>query len=107
MAHGSASYAEPRNQMQRVIAELSAQLGHKVTLGMLHGEPNYKQVATELAAAQENVYWMPYFLFAGQLVDKIRTGNTEISPTWHETSCLELDANLTTAVLRKIEEATT
>ncbi|KGL43300.1 hypothetical protein BMT55_14335 [Listeria newyorkensis] len=106
IAHGSASYDKPRDQMQGVVAELSAQLGRKVTLGMLHGEPNYKQVATELVATNENVYWMPYFLFTGQLVDKIRAGITEISPTWRETNCLELDENLAAAVLRKIEEAT-
>ncbi|MBA3926823.1 sirohydrochlorin chelatase [Listeria rustica] len=103
IAHGSASYDEPRIQMQGVITELSTQLGRKVALGMLHGEPNYKQVAAKLTG---NVYWMPYFLFTGQLVDKIRAGINEISPNWRETSCLELDSNLATGVLRKIEEAT-
>ncbi|MBC1498986.1 sirohydrochlorin chelatase [Listeria weihenstephanensis] len=100
IAHGSASYAEPRKQMESVVA----QLGNNVSLGMLHGEPNYKQVATELAAINQNIYWMPYFLFKGQLVDKIRAGITEVSEAWRETDCLNLDLELINAVLRKIEE---
>ncbi|WP_430536043.1 sirohydrochlorin chelatase [Listeria rocourtiae] len=105
IAHGSASYDEPRNQMENVVAKLSAELGIKVTLGMLHGEPDYKRIAAELTATKSPVYWMPYFLFTGQLVDKIRTGITEINSDFYETSCLELDKQLATAVIRKIEEA--
>ncbi|WP_260448692.1 sirohydrochlorin chelatase [Listeria grandensis] len=109
IAHGSATYHEPRIQMQRVAEKLSAELGNPVTLGMLHGEPNYRQVATELAATNDDIYWMPYFLFTGQLVDKIRAGIKEVSEhtpntTWHETNCLELDSSLAPAVLRKITE---
>lgn len=104
IAHGSASYDEPRNQMQNVVAKLSAELGNKVVLGMLHGEPNYKQTAAELVQTTSPIYWVPYFLFTGQLVDKIRAGISEISSDFWETSCLELDQHLETAIIRKIEE---
>ncbi|MBC2265582.1 hypothetical protein HCB37_13785 [Listeria booriae] len=107
IAHGSASYAEPRTQMQTVAASIATQLQLPVALGMLHGEPNYRTIATELAAKHENVHWMPYFLFQGQLVDKIRAGITEISGTqWHEADSLDLDTAMITAVHRKITEVT-
>lgn len=105
VAHGSSQYQKPLMVVDEVGQWLSEATGLKVTTGVLYGQETYLEKAKSLLATEDLVV-VPFFLFDGHLLDKIKRELAELCSAKKEiyyTETLNLNLQMIPAILRLME----
>jgi len=103
-AHGNKRFAEPDRMLEQVVYEMQQQTDRRLQAAMLYGALSFENQLAETDAQEITI--MPYFLFDGHLVRKIKRLSQpfiEEGKTIHFTDTLDLDETMVKAVLNKLE----
>ena len=110
VAHGSSTYGKPA-ELVKDIGERLSQLGQRrVVTGVLYGQKSYTDVAQQLLAEEPAVLILPFFLFDGHLLDKIKGTLGTLTAVQTEEKALyygktlALDPSLTIGIGRLIDQ---
>lgn len=110
VAHGSSHYPHPIHVVKHIGHQLCDSLDLAVTTGFLYGEVSYLEQAIDLLKKEKPILIVPFFLFDGHLLDKIKTQIVELTSQVAEASgiyyapTLNLDISMTTAILRLVDQ---
>lgn len=110
VAHGSSHYRQPADVVKRIGHQLGDCSGLAVAVGFLYGELPYLEQATDLLKKEESLLIVPFFLFGGHLLDKIKIQIAELTSQMAKVSqvyyapTLNLDISMTTAILRLVDQ---
>lgn len=104
VAHGTKHYTEPAIALKIIAKQLSPQVELPVFTGDLLGRENYREQVEYLANHYCHLIVVPFFLFEGHLVEKIRCQLSEYA-NCYLTETLAFDRQLFPALAEVIEEA--
>lgn len=105
-AHGNKRYKVPDQQLIEVVKKMQQQTTKQLIPAMLYGELSFEQQLQHMDSA--HVAIMPYFLFDGHLVRKIKRLSEPFIAQGMQIDfmdTLELDLDMVEGVLHKLEEA--
>ncbi|WJP97149.1 sirohydrochlorin chelatase [Macrococcus bovicus] len=103
-AHGSRRFSKPDVMLKAVVARMQEETKQPITAAMLYGALSFEEQLKRLDA--ERITIMPYFLFDGHLVRKIKRLSQPFiaaGRTIQFTETLDLDESMVKAVLSRLE----
>lgn len=106
VAHGNKRFLEPDERLTKAVMLMQKDTHQHLIPAMLYGALSFEQKLSALSP-KESVVIMPYFLFDGHLVRKIKRLSQPFIEKGMQitfTDTLDLDFNMVQSVLRQIEK---
>lgn len=105
-AHGNKRFTEPDVRLTQMVDQMSVRTGQNLIPAMLYGNLSFEEMLKKMDKGTPIVL-MPYFLFDGHLVRKIKRLSKPFIEAGYNitfTNTLDLHLDMTHGVLQKIQE---
>ncbi|UBH12488.1 sirohydrochlorin chelatase [Macrococcus armenti] len=105
-AHGNKRFTEPDVRLTQMVNQMSVRTGQNLIPAMLYGNLSFEEMLKKMDK-ETPIVLMPYFLFDGHLVRKIKRLSKPFIEAGYNitfTNTLDLHFDMTRGVLQKIQE---